>query len=128
MRRKDRTALKVALSALVIAISLLTPSDGQAQSTGSGSSSAVMWGTANGAGSPNAGEAAAAHANNGAAAGQVNAAKSGLLNGQSINVYSIGVQNILSVTGNNNTVSGTSQTGTNSGSITTTGRVSGSGQ
>lgn len=118
--------LELAAAALFGAFAPLAPA--AAQTVASGPSASIMWGSsASGAGTA-AADSAATHATNGTSAGQVNAARSGLLNGQTISVFSIGVQNILSVNGSNNAISGISQTGSNSGAITTSGHfASGSG-
>ena len=85
-----------------------------------------MWGTVGGLGSGGI-ESATMHVNDGVGAGQVNAGKSGALLGSNITVSSIGVQNIISVTGINNTVNST-QGGTNSGSISNSGSVTVTGK
>lgn len=102
---------------------LSTSSGAMAQSA---SRASVMWGTVGGLGSGGL-EGSTMHANDGVGAGQVNAAKSGALLGSNITVSSIGVQNIISVTGSNNTVDST-QKGTNSGSISNSGSVTVTGK
>jgi hypothetical protein len=90
----------------------------------SSSRASVVWGTVGGLG---AGDGSTMHANDGVGAGQVNAAKSGALLGSNITVSSIGVQNIISVTGTNNTLN-SSQGGTNTGSISNSGSVTVTGK
>ena len=93
-----------------------------AQTTNGPGTSGVMWGT----GTPSLGsgglDSAAAHNANGNAAGQVEAAKRGWLLGSNITVTSIGVQNIITVTGENNTVNA-NQNGTNNGSVSNNGTI-----
>jgi hypothetical protein len=67
-------------------------------------------------------ESSVMHYNNATLAAQNNLAKKGLLLGTNISVYAIGTQNIVSVTGNNNSVSA-NQNGTNSGDISNNGTV-----
>ena len=64
------------------------------------------------------------HYTDAALAADVNLARAHLLLGTNISVYAIGTQNIVSVTGNNNSVTA-DQTGSNTGNISNTGSVSG---
>ena len=112
-----------AYSVVTAACVLFVSSNAMAQST---SRASVMWGTVGGLGSGGP-ESSTMHANDGVGAGQVAAAKSGALLGSNITVSSIGVQNIISVTGDNNTVKST-QNGTNSGTISNSGSVTVTGK
>ena len=96
-------------------------SGAMAQSVGNAS---VMWGTTGSSLGSGGTEGAHLHVLDGASAGQAAAAKSGLLLGpnSNISVTSVGVQNIITVTGDSNTVSGP-QSGTNTGSISNSGSV-----
>lgn len=107
------------------AIALLTvaaaggPGGALAGSNGAGH----YWGLDAGNAS-NSDGSATMHYTDAALAAEVNLARAHLLLGTNISVYAIGTQNIVSVTGNNNSVTA-DQTGSNSGNITNTGTVSG---
>ena len=79
----------------------------------------VLWGTSSPANSGTAYDQAAAHAENGHAAGQVHAAKKGIHFGSNVTINSIGSQNIVSVTGDDNNIT-SSQSGSNAGNISGT--------
>ena len=85
-------------------------------------SASVMWGTVSTGVGGGGIESAASHLANGNAAGQVEAARRGWLLGTNISITSIGVQNNISVIGDNNDISA-SQNGINSGPISNGGRV-----
>jgi hypothetical protein len=89
----------------------------------SGSSASRMWGTAGPIDESSALSSAASHQLYGAAAGQVASAEAGLLLGNNINVTSIGSQNIVAVTGNNNSVR-SDQDADNRGDVSTDADVS----
>lgn len=74
--------------------------------TGSGNgSAAVMWGTSgSGSGSEGFAQSAVGHLALGNTAAQVQAAQTGMLSTSNITNMSIGSQNIVQVTGDNNTV------------------------
>jgi hypothetical protein len=95
-------ALALATMALVCA-----SQDSAAQGYGgSGNGSAgIMWGTSSGSGGPEGfAQSAIGHQALGNTAAQVNAAQAGMLSTSNITIMSIGSQNIVQVTGDNNTV------------------------
>jgi len=109
------------------ACSLLLSGAAQAQyGSNGGGSSGRMWGAANGASGTI--DSSLMHSQNGVAAGEVNSARAGLLyGGANINITAVGSQNIVStsVYGNNNsTTVTTSQTSSNTGTVTNNGTIS----
>ncbi len=112
------------IGAILAGVFLLS-TDAQAQSI-SGSSSGRMWGGNTGS-SGAAWDSSAMHVQDGNAAGQVNAAKAGLLyGGQNLSITAIGSQNIVSTTvigdGNSTNVN-TTQTSSNSATVTNNGTI-----
>ncbi len=82
-----------------------------------------MWGSSTGAGAGAGGsgglaDSANAHYAYGAGASQVNAAQAGALLPMNVTIMSIGAQNIISVTGDNNDVTG-NQSASSNGNIST---------
>jgi hypothetical protein len=86
-------------------------------------SASRMWGTSSPVDEGSALSSAASHQIYGAAAGQVASAEAGLILGNNINVTSIGSQNIVAVTGNNNSVR-SDQDADNRGDVSTDADVS----
>ncbi len=114
--------------ALTLCAALLTTVAARGQTV---TSSAVMWGTTNGAGTSGASqvELAVQHQADGSSAGLVNGAIAGVLlntGGGSVSIYSIGSQSVVSNTvigdGNNVSITAT-QTSSNTGDVTNSGQV-----
>ena len=89
----------------------------------SGASASRMWGTSSPMDEGSALTSAASHQLYGAAAGQVASAEAGLLSGNNITVTSIGSQNIVAVTGDNNSVR-SDQDANNRGDVSTDANIS----
>lgn len=108
---------------MIIVAAVLAADPAAAQSSGNASST-VMWGTV----SPGLGsgglDGANTHVANGTSAAQVQAAKDGFLLPANISITAVGVQNIVSVTGDNNNIAAT-QTGLNAGDVSNNGTVRG---
>lgn len=81
-----------------------------------------MWGAAPPALGAGGADSSVSHVANGGSAGQVEAAAHGWLLGPNINITAIGVQNVISVAGDNNNIAA-DQAGSNGGAISNSGRV-----
>lgn len=113
------TCWKKIAAALLIVVAAGVPGGALAGSTGAGH----YWGLDAGSASSSDGTATM-HYTDAALAADVNLARAHILLGTNISVYAIGTQNIVSVTGNGNSVIA-DQTGSNTGNISNNGTVSG---